>query len=281
MTLALAWGDDTLIDLNNSTSGFIYFDAVTVFTQNFSGQVTRHPVDSGGSITDHFTANNPKFMVSAVITPTDLSMIPYKVRSPIGGTPYNVREAPHPVVVKSSNSSMLQKFVPDSVGQFMATSSPEVIVDTIRVNLQENIRDILSRLVYNAKSDDSYADNKIQLVKLLEFDKSTLKRFTVDLVLTSVTYKEDHSTGDALYCDLAFERVTFAFLQQTVIPKNIIALLKKKAAPKAAKGTADSTENTVDPKTLPSIDRARNNYTQTVDQQFGLGSALNTGSLGQ
>jgi hypothetical protein len=278
MTLALAWGDDTLIDLNNSTSGFIYFDAVTVFTQNFSGQVTKHPVDSGGSISDHFTANNPRFTVSAVISTADISISPYNIILRDGASPYNVRETPTEVIVKSSNSSMLQKFIPDSAGQFMTSASPEVIVDTVRVNLQDNIRDILSRLVYSPQSKNTPVDNRIQLVRLLEFDGRTLRRTTVDLVLTSVAYKEDYKTGDAIYCDLAFERVTFAFLQQTVIPKNIIALLKKKAAPKAAKGTADSTE--VVPTSIDR-DKEKGNYKQTADQQFGLGSALNTGSLGQ
>jgi hypothetical protein len=277
MTIALSWGDDNITDLNNATSGFIYFDAVTAFTQSYTGQVTKHPVDSGGVISDHFIVNNPKFSLSGVITSADISVGVQDIESISGAKPYNVREAPTAVSVNSSNSSMLQKFIPDSVGQFMAPSNPEVVVDSARVNLEENIRDSLTKLIYKATSDDAYVDNKITLVRLFEFDGSVLRRSTTRLVVLDVKFKEDANSGDALYCEISFEQVTFVFLQRTVLPKNIIAKLNKKAAPKVDKGIADSTEETP---TAIDRDKQRANYGDVVSQQeYKLGGKLNTGSL--
>ena len=42
MTLAIKWGDD-----NDQTGGFVYLDAVTLYTQNYKGKVTSHPIEIG------------------------------------------------------------------------------------------------------------------------------------------------------------------------------------------------------------------------------------------
>lgn len=242
MTLAIKWGDD-----NDQTGGFVYLDAVTLYTQNYKGKVTSHPIANGGVVSDHFVRDNPTFTVGAVITGVDISTGTYLIQDLAGNSPFNVNEAPNAVVVKSSNSSMLQKFIPDSVGQFMASSSPEVIVDTRRADLIEQIRQALIDLssgleFYNTTHQ---FEPTVQLVKLYEFDGSIIRKIINNLVIIDINFKEDASSGHALYCDIKFEQVTFAYLKKTTIPADVIKALKKKAAPKKDKGKQDGTPGAV------------------------------------
>lgn len=260
MSLGIQWGDSSIQE-----GGFIWLDATTSYTQNYSGQVTRHPVDSGGTITDHYIRDNPKFTIGAVITGVDISTGTYLIQDLDGNSPYNSNEAPNAVSVNSTDQSVLKKFIPDSIGQFLSDSQPEVIVDSRRADLLEQIRqaliDLTAGVVFNDKTGNF--DPSIQLVRLFEYDNTSLRKVINNLVMTKITFKEDANTGHGLYCDISFEQVTFAFLKRTVIPKDVQDALKKKAAPKASKGKQDSTPQDIgsgdSPKDTDPLRQAREN----------------------
>ena len=243
MSLAIEWGDSSVQD-----GGFIYLSAVTAYTQNYSGSVTKHPVDQGGNITDHFVRNNPVITIGAVITGVDISTGTYLIQDLDGNSPYNSNQAPNAVSVNSTDQSVLKKFIPDSIGQFLSDSTPEVVVDSRRADLLEQIRqaliDLTAGVVFNDKTGNF--DPSIQLVRLFEYDNTLLRKVINNLVMTKITFKEDPNTGYGLYCDITFEQVTFAFLKKTTIPKDVQDPLKKKASSKASKGKQDSTPQNVD-----------------------------------
>lgn len=260
MSLAISWGDSSIQD-----GGFIYCDAVTAYTQNYSGSVTRHPVDMGGNITDHFIRNNPVITIGAVITGVDISTGTYLIQDLDGNAPYNSNEAPTPVSVNSTDQSVLKKFIPDSIGQFLSDSTPEVVMDSRRTDLIEQIRqaliDLTSGVVFNEKSGQF--DPSIQLVRLFEYDNTLLRKVINNLVMTKIAFKEDPNTGYGLYCDITFEQVTFAFLKKAVIPKDVQNALKKKASSKNSKGKQDSTPQDIgtgdSPKDTDPLRQAREN----------------------
>lgn len=237
MSLGLRWGEN-----NAEDGGFIYFDAVTIYTQNYTGQVTKHPVDAGASITDHFIKDNPTFTISAVITGVDISTGTYLIQDLEGNSPYNSNLPTSPVSVNSTDSSVLTKFIPDSIGQFLADPLPEVTMDDVRTEMLDQIRDLLINLISGTKFNEATGqfDSNIQLVRLFEFDDILLKRILNNLVLTSVRFNEDANSGYALYCDLTFEQVTFAYLKKVEIPKEVQQTLVKKASPKKSLGKCDS-----------------------------------------
>ena len=115
MSLAISWGDSSIQD-----GGLIYCDAVTSYTQNYSGQVSKHPIDSGGLVTDHYIKSNPIFTIGAVITGVDISTGTYLIQDLDGNSPYNSNQAPNAVSVNSTDQSVLKKFIPDSIGQFLS-----------------------------------------------------------------------------------------------------------------------------------------------------------------
>lgn len=237
MSLAIQWGDASIQD-----GGFIYFDAVTAYTQNYKGQVTKHPVDAGGNITDHYIRDNPVFSVGGVITGVDISEGTFLIRDSKGNAPFNSNEAPTPVSVRSTDQSVLKKFIPNSIGQFLPDSTPEVIVDSRRSDLLEQIRDALVSLVAGEvfNQQTGQFDPSVQLINLFEYDGTKLRKIINRLVITNINFKEGPDTGHGLYCDITFEQVTFAFLKKTDIPKDVQESLKKKAAPKSSKGKQPS-----------------------------------------
>ena len=260
MSLAISWGDSSIQE-----GGLIYCDAVTSYTQNYSGQISKHPIDNGGLVTDHYIRSNPIFTIGAVITGVDISTGTYLIQDLDGNSPYNSNQAPNAVSVNSTDQSVLKKFIPDSIGQFLSDSTPEVIVDTRRADLLEQIRqaliDLTAGVVFNDKTGNF--DPSIQLVRLFEYDSTLLRKVINNLVMTKITFKEDQNTGYGLYCDITFEQVTFAFLKKTVIPKDVQDSLKKKASSKASKGKQDSTPQDVgtgeSPKDTDPLRQAREN----------------------
>lgn len=260
MSLAISWGDSSL-----NEGGFIYCDAVTSYTQNYASQVTKHPIDAGGNVTDHFIKSNPIFTIGAVITGVDISTGTYLIQDLDGNAPYNSNEAPTAVSVNSTDQSVLKKFIPDNIGQFLSDDTPEVVVDSRRTDLIEQIRqaliDLTSGVIFNDKTGQF--DPSIQLVRLFEYDNTLLRKVINNLVMTKITFKEDANTGYGLYCDITFEQVTFAFLKKTVIPKDVQNSLKKKTASKASKGKQDSTPQDIgtgnSPKDTDPLRQAREN----------------------
>lgn len=238
MSLAISWGDSS-----TENGGFIYFDAVSSYTQNYKGQVTRHPIDSGGNVTEHYIKDNPVFTIGAVITGVDISTGTYLIQDLEGNSPYNSSPAPDAVSVNSTDQSVLKRFIPDSIGQFLSDIRPDVVVDSNRIDLLEQIRqaliDLTAGVIFNSKTGQF--DPSIQLVRLFEYDNTLLRKVINNLVMTKITFKEDPNTGYGLYCDITFEQVTFAFLKKTTIPKDVQDSIKKKSSSKATKGKQDST----------------------------------------
>lgn len=236
MSLALRWDDE-------NGGGMLYFNAVTSYTQDYSGKVSQHPIDAGGVVTDHYIKSNPRFKIGAVITGIDISTGNYLIEDLDGNIPYNVDPPVNPVSVNSTDQSVLQKFIPDSIGQFLSDDAPEVVMDGARTDLLEHIRRILIKLtsgeIFDATTGQ-YVPN-IQVLNLFEYDGYKITRIVSRLVMTNVTFRETPDTGYALYCDFSFEQVTFANLKQTTIPQDVQSTLKKKASTKSTKGKQDST----------------------------------------
>jgi hypothetical protein len=254
MSFGLRWGED-----NEEGGGFIWFDAITANVESYRGQVTRHPIANGGSVSDHFIRENPTITLSVVITGFDISQGSYLIQDLVGNSPYNVNEAPNAVQVNSTDQSVLTKFIPDSIGQFLADTSPEVIMDTQRLQVLDTVREYMINLM----SGFIYSDAKqkfvpnIQTVRLFEYNKTLLKKIINNLVITNMVFKEDANSGEGLYCDLTFEQVTFASLKKTIVPKDITNSLKKKAAPKVSKGKQPAEVNDVTEDKGPEADKQR------------------------
>ena len=256
MTLALSWGSTP------EEQGMIYLDAVQVYTQNHSGQVTKHPVDTGGVIVDHFVRQNPVFTISAVITGVDISQGTYLLQDLNGNHPFNTRPAPTAVSVNSTDKSLLKRFIPASIGQFLPSFDPDISTQGSRTDLLDQVRQPLVNLMSGTKFNEKTQqfDSNVEVVAVYEYEGTFIKRILNNLVMTNITFDERPDTGEALYCNMTFEQVTFVTLKKTEIPKTVSGV-SKKASSKKTLSKADSTvkdaENPPSGETTPNEDALR------------------------
>lgn len=274
MSLAIKWGN---FDNPEEESGFIYIDAVTDFTQDHRGTVTKHPIDSGASVTDHFVKENAVYTISGIISGVDLSAIPDSITDQEGNKPINAKWQVQPVSISNVGSNLLQ-YLPASASQFLNKSQPEITVDAaVRTDLTYEVlvKDLLKGLMKGNKWSDQKQRfvSDIKLVELYEFDGSVIRNITSDLVITSFRVRENADTGDALFLDLMLEEVTFATLESVLIPEDVVAAVKKKASSDKKKSKAAST-----PKSCTTA-QAEGDTTAPQTTSFQLGSVLSEGSL--
>lgn len=238
MTMSIKWGSD---DPDNQ--GMIYFDAITAYSESHTGQVTKHPVDTGGNITDHFIKDNPKFTISAVITGVDISNNSYLITDGEGNYPVNTQSSVNSVSVNSTDDSVLRKFIPDSIGQFFSDSTPDVVMDAARSDLLDQIKFLLIDLMSGLKlnSQTNQYDSNIQIIQLYQFEGTLLTDIIFDLVMTNITFEERPETGRALYCNMTFEQINFVMLQKTTIPVSVAPAVSKKASSKKTQTKCDGT----------------------------------------
>lgn len=255
MSFALSWEANDI-----QAGGFLFFDAVTVWTRSYTGNVTKHPINSGGTVTDHFIKNNPIFTLSAVLSGTDISLTSALLTNEIGDTPTNVRTSPNAVSVGSTDQSLLMKFIPNVVGQFIPDMLPEVQMDGFRSDTLEEVQDILT----NLQSGEGYSqltgmyETRINTVNLYETNGllSLVKKLpkadpNAFLVITSVNFREDADSGYALYADITFEQVLFTSSKKTELSRDVNSSLEKKASTKKSNGRVDSTvKDSTDPNNI-------------------------------
>lgn len=242
MSFALKWEPD-----ETQAGGFIYFDAVVAFSQSYKGSVTKHPISTGGNISDHFIRENPSFTLAVVMSSVDISNSPYNLMDEDGDQPFNTRKAPTAVSVNSTDQSSLTKYIPDSIGQFLSERTPDIVMDDARENTNQSVEELLTSLItgsgYNLIT--GLPQVTIREVTLYETDSVVLKKKlptdTGSLVVTSVGFREDANTGRAVYCDLTLEQVTFVELKKTALPTDVRTRLKAKAASKKAINKCDGT----------------------------------------
>lgn len=239
MSLAIRWGDpqDTTKD-----SGLLYFDAITAYSQSYTGAVTKHPIDGGGLITDHFTKDNAKFTLSGVFSGADINTWSYLIQDLENNSPYNTNSPPNPVTISAGANGIIP-FLPDVIGQLFSSQSPTVTMDQSREDPIDQVRNFLIELMQGEKYNEQKQtfESNIQIVQLYEYQGLLLKRIINNLVITSITFREDVNTGNALYADLQLEQVRFVEQKKTKIPSDVSQALKKKSASKNAKGKQDST----------------------------------------
>lgn len=244
MSVAIQWGYP--VPSPGLTQGFIYFDAVTSIDESYSGEVSRNPIDGGGNIADHFTRDNPKVTFSGVISAVDISAKYKLIRDTEGNRPSNLRAAPEPVKVNDDGLSGLN-FLPSFIGQFFKPTSPEVVIGIQSSEIIQTVKQTLTNL---------FKDGQVQLVTLYQYEGNNLRYTPLkNLIMTSLRFRETPETGNALFCDVSLEQVTFSNAKKTQLPEEysqalVSQDLKNKSNTTDDLGKQDSTEKDVTPDLL-------------------------------
>lgn len=231
MTIALKIGDE-----DSQVKGFIYFDAVTVYTKTLGGKVTSFPVDSGVNISDHFIVNNPKFTIEGVISGADISGISDKVQIN-GEKPMNARPLPKTPLIEDEGTGLL-KFLPSALKQFVSSSDTKVstfaTMNTSAPAVEGFLDSLMSGTYYNAA--DKRWRNKMTITTLYEMYGQNFSNAHTDLVITDVSRSETVENGEALFLSITLEKVRRVVLEKTEMTKKANKAVKKKVASKQDQG---------------------------------------------
>lgn len=239
MSLAIKFGDNKDPE---QLSGFIFFDVVTKYSRNVDGQLTKHPLDAGVKISDHFISENPKFNIVGVISSADVTSIPENMILD-GERPLNYQPQPTAVEVKTP-SNILQKVLPGPVSQLFTKTLPSISIGGNRQSnvkqVEDLLRKLLSGVVYDEK--EKKLKNRMSLTTLYSYDQQgVLVIEEEDLVVTSMSVEEDPENGDALFLALTLEQPRFVSLEKTELPKDVSSSLSKAAQTTSKKSKVDST----------------------------------------
>lgn len=273
MTLAVKWGS---VETPEQPGGLVYFDAVSLFTRDYKGKVTKHPVANGNPISDHFIKENDEISISGIISGTDISTFSTLIKDLEGNVPYNAYDNALAVSINPVESDLF-KLLPDVIGQFFEPVTPEVTMSADRTDVTDQVEKALINLMSGVVFNESKArfDSNIQLVELYEYRGTVINNITNRLVITSLKFREDARTGQALYFDMKLERVAFAFLKKGKLPKDVIAKLRGAATPKQKKGTQDGTKAPVESNSgANATGRTQSPSRVTPQPGFGIGQPL-------
>ncbi len=230
MTLAIKIGDD-----NSAIRGLIYFDVVTKFAEDVSGDVSAFPLDMGASMSDHYSAKNPTFQIQGILSAADITGGSNRFNLD-GAKAVNANAQPRtPSILDFSIG--VAKYLPGSVSQFYKTAVPEVIDGGGELKSVQHVKDIFRELMTGIRYNSTLNryQNNSTLVTVYELDGSNIVAQHQDLVVTHFTVDEDADTGDAIPIALTLEKVRFASVEKVQTKKKPQT---KKTTAKGAKSPA-------------------------------------------
>jgi hypothetical protein len=198
------------IVLRRANGDIIWFDAITQYDTTYSASVTKHPVSSGGYVSDHTTIDNVILNISGIFSDADfnISRQLIEVKGADGkaiskNKQYtNNTQTVYPVAITETSS--INRILPEVVAQFTKDSIP-----TTFVTPQEKAKTALA--VKLNLIDMWRTREEFQVLDII--DNSVVEEFS-PCVFTNITFREDESTGEGVFPQMTIEQVTFTDLQE-------------------------------------------------------------------
>lgn len=219
------------IALKSDAGDFIYFDAVTNYSQNYSSSVSQHPVDGSGVISDNVVKNNPVIKIRGVLSGADFNSSKPELisedRNRLGVLSIvSDGEIAQPITVNyDTNPNTIS---PDVIGQFFTDSLPEIsgLTEGREASYSERA---LSKVL------KTFYEDRVQLT-LYEFDDGTIVDEVTDLYLVGLPLEESAQTGDSIHFSLTLEKVQISTLIEEEIPEDIRSDFQEQAAERVNRG---------------------------------------------
>lgn len=198
-----------------TTNDVIVFDAITSFSDSYSGSVTSHPIESGSRISDHVTVDNPKFKLNGVVSD------------------YNFYNPTKDLV--SGNVPALQYDRFNSTGYWNTANDGGYLTKDAAVPdnyTVPNASVVSSQRAVREKLIEIREQR--MFVSIIEYTNDGLDSVisTIsDCILTDLSFDRTPDGGQALYCSLSLEKVTLVQVKtvQADAPKIVNQTVKDQA----------------------------------------------------
>lgn len=204
----------------------IWFDAITQFSERYSGSLSTHPLESGGLITDHVTSNNLAIQLSGIVSDADFNLSRPTITED-DSRDWNVNNkqfvnnSPVTSLVSITQEPSISRFLPESVSQFIPATEPIVTVpDSARPKFAAKIKDELINMaggIIGLVGKDGRPKAQ-EVFSLVDFQDGKIWRVITNCIMTSLDFTETPESGDAIWPVMSIERAVFATTKSTTVP---------------------------------------------------------------
>jgi len=201
------------IVLRRSNGDIIFFDAVINYGVTYSSSVTKHPVATGGYVSDHTTTDNVILQIEGIFSDADfnLSRQLIEARTIDGESVLRPKQFTNNTVtnlpVEIKDKGGVNKFMPQIIAQFTKDTIPEVTVTP-----QSKAKAAL--IVKRDLIDMWKTSEEFQVLDIV--DNSVVEQFS-PCIFTNLSFKEDETTGEGIFPSMTIEQVTFTNLQEITV----------------------------------------------------------------
>lgn len=194
----------------------LWFDAITKFDEQYTANVTRHPIATGGLISDHTIIDNTRFSFSGILSDADFNLnrpdltrnatlqenLVTTAKQFVNNTQTNV-----PVAIESNRPPAYQRFLPETVAQYTRSKIPTVVM-TPQPKAKEAVS-VRRELIEMFEKKERFI--------LLDLNTNLVNRQWDNCVMTSLSFNESPETGDALFPNINIERVQYVDIEKVQI----------------------------------------------------------------
>lgn len=212
------------IVIRRSNGDIMWFDAIIQYGLTYQSSVTKHPIASGGYVSDHTTNENLVININGVLTDAD-----FNINRPqnLGRlTPFDLGHVsvdenglykpvekqyttnsgsitPVQIEYKKSINSLL----PEVIAQWTKDSIPTAIVTP--QSRAKTARAVKREMISMRNNREEF-----QVLELL--DDFVIETYG-PCIFTNLTFNEDETTGEGIFPSMTIEEVTFTDLQEVAV----------------------------------------------------------------
>lgn len=206
------------IGIKRENGDVIWFDAVMSYSEDYSGQVTQHPVEDGSNISDNFVTANERFQLQGIISDADFHL---NRPDDIDGNILNNDEVINQTFITPTQTNNLLNLLPEQIAGLLQPAQDVLVeVRKSRASQYEAIKDLLKEI-----------HSKGEAVTILSYRNGVAEKPRVSCIITNLSIPETVDTGEALEVSLTIEKIKIATLRVGTSPKvKPIRLLQDQAA---------------------------------------------------
>lgn len=217
--------------ISRTNGDVIYFDAITNMEETYTAQITKHPIASGGFISDHTITENKKFSLKAILSDADFNLSRPSLEgfeTTVNKQFVNNTKTSTPVKI-SSEGAKWRSFLPEVVSQFTSSTIP-----TVTVTPQSKVK---SAKAVRFDLIDMWQEKESFI--LIEYSNNLVVRLWGDVSITSLSFAEDPDTGMGLFPNLEMEQAVYTDVENVKI--------KIKQPPNKGRKTGETTKTATKP----------------------------------
>lgn len=217
--------------IRRNNGDVLYFDAITHMEEQYTAQITKHPLARGAYISDHTITDNKKFTLKAVLSDAD-----FNLHRPTDDGWHSVSdkqfvndtETQVPVKIKNEGAKW-RSFLPEVVSQFTASTIP-----TVTVTPQSKVK-----TAHAVRFDLIDMFEKKESFTLVEYNSNLIARSWPNISFCGLSFAEDPESGEGLFPDMQMEQATYTDVENVIV--------KIKTVPNKGRKTGDTKKTDTKP----------------------------------